>query len=292
MNINLKKLEVVLVLPVYAGNTLFLPAINNNCMELVKRMPEVDWTIIIINDGSQSVPSKKEFFQNLSGNINYHYYHYESNMGKGYAVRFGLNKAAEADVFIYTDYDFPFGTKAVIDVVNILKQKETDIVAADRSRHYLPILPFSRKIITRLTRFINSKILKLNFKDTQAGLKGMNNRSLPVMLHTTINGFLFDLQFIKKAEEQRLRIHALPVECRKHIKLKNFMLLVILKEVKNLFILLFSKNEKENTLSSYGGSGGVRYSTGIWANTIVENADSNHFAGLGTPAVTFTEFEN
>ncbi len=292
MNINLKKIEVVLVLPVYAGNTLFLPVINYNCTELVKRMPEVNWTIIIVNDGSQPVPSEKEFFQNLSATINYRYYHYESNKGKGYTVRFGLNKAPEADMFIYTDYDFPFGTKAVINSVNILKQKETDIVAADRGRCYITILPFSRKIITRLTRLINSKVLKLNFKDTQAGLKGMNNRSLPVMLHTTINGFLFDLQFIKKAEQQRLRIHALPVECRKNIKLKNFRLPVILAEIKNLFILLFCKNEKENTLSSYSGSGGVRYSTGIWANTAVENADRNHFAGIGTLPATFIEVKN
>ncbi|MBS1669055.1 MAG: glycosyltransferase [Bacteroidetes bacterium] len=291
MNINLKKLEVALVLPVYKNNTFFLSVINTYCMELVKRAPEFCWTIIIVNDGSQAVPSESELFLKLSDCINYKYYHYQNNMGKGYAVRFGLSKAVVADIFIYTDYDFPFGTQAVINAVNILKQREADIVAADRGEGYLTILPFARKIITRLLRLVNTIFLKLNFKDTQAGLKGMNNRGKVFMLQTTTNGFLFDLQFIKNAEDHCLRIHPLPVDCRKHIELKNFRMNIIYSEIKNLFTLLIGKNEK-NTIPSYSGSGRVRYSLGIWTNTFVESPNRNHFAGVGTPTATVNEFEN
>lgn len=292
INTNLKKPEVVLVLPVFSGGTLFLAAINENCLELVKKMPFVNWTILIINDGSVVLPSENTIFQNLSASINYHYYHYENNMGKGYAVRFGLNKAPEADIFIYTDFDFPFGTAAVINAVNILLQDEADVVAADRGSRYLSFLPFSRKIITRAIRIINSKVLKLNFTDTQAGLKGMNSKSLPAMLCTSINSFLFDLQFIRNAAQQRLRIYALSVECTKNIQLKNFRLGVIWKELKNLFILLFKTHAKENSFSSYCGFRGIRYSSGIWTDNVMENADRNHLAGVGTATDDAAKFEN
>ncbi|GAC1602334.1 MAG: hypothetical protein NVS3B8_13860 [Chitinophagaceae bacterium] len=242
-------------------------------MELAIAMPDINWTVIIINDGSPAVPSVNELFQHLSARINYYYYHYKINRGKGYAVRLGFNKAANADVFIYTDYDFPFGIKAVVNAVNILRRKEADIVAADRGSQYLSFLPFPRRIITRLNRIINAKVLKLHFTDTQAGLKGMNNRSLPLMLHTSINGFLFDLQFIRNAVQQRLRIHGLPVTCTKDIQLKNFRISIIYTEIKNLLILLFKQSKKQNILSSYSGSAEIRYSIEVWTNTFRSKGD-------------------
>jgi len=278
MNISLKKLEVVLVLPVFAANTSFLKVINDNCLELAVAMPDVNWTVIIINDGSRVIPSQKELFQHLCANTNYCYYHYETNKGKGYAVRLGFIKAADADIFIYTDYDFPFGTEAVIRTVNILRWRQADIVAADRGNHYLSYLPFPRRIITSLSRMLNAKVLKLNFTDTQAGLKGMTNRSLPVMLHTSVDGFLFDLQFMQSAEQQQLSVYALPVTCTKGIQLKNFKLSIICREIKNLFIILFNQTNKENILSTYNCTGEIRYATEIWTNTFRSNKDQGQFA--------------
>jgi glycosyltransferase involved in cell wall biosynthesis len=251
MKSNFKKPEVVLVLPVFSTNLSFLKIINDNCTKLAVAMPDVNWTVIIINDGSIVVPRVNEMFQNLSADINYYYYHYKTNKGKGHAVRFGFHKAQDADIFIYSDYDFPFGTKAVIKTVNILRRKDADIVAGDRGIHYLSFLPFSRKIITVLARIVNAKIFRLNFTDTQAGLKAMNNRGVPVILQTTINGFLFDLQFVKDAEQQGLKIHALPVNSTKDIQLKNFRMSIICTEIKNLLGLIFKKRDTENRYSSY-----------------------------------------
>ena len=279
-----RKIEVALVLPVFSSHTSFLKEINRNCIELAIAMPDVNWTVIIINDGSIVIPSQNELSKQLFADISYYYYHYENNRGKGYAVRFGLNKAADMDLFIYTDYDFPFGTDAVISTVNILRQQKAEIVAADRGANYLSYLPIPRRVITKISRFINSKILKLNFTDTQAGLKGMTNRSLPVMLHTITNGFLFDAEFIRAAEQEHLQIQVLAVACAKDIELKNFSLSTIYTELKNLISVLFKTRRRNATQSSSCGNGEILHSTEVWTNTFQVKAGQTHFIKKDFPS--------
>jgi len=90
------------------------------------------------------------------------------------------------------------------------------------------------------------------------------------MLHTSVNSFLFDLQFIRNAEQQRLQIQPLPVRCIKNIQLKNFTVPVICKEVRQLIILLVSNHPKQNPLPFCNKLKGVQYSSEMHANTPVE----------------------
>ncbi len=230
--------SAVLVLPVYVHNNSFLSVINRNCQILAAKCPAINWTIVIVNDGSPVQVTKRQLQKELTAPVRFLYYHYTENKGKGYAVRFGLLKAGDADIFMYTDYDFPFGTLALVRAATLLAIGQFDVVTGDRGEDYIKLLPYSRKLLTRGTRLINRRLLGMRCTDTQGGMKAFNNRSLPAMLYTGINGFLFDLAFIREVEKQDLRLARLPVYCASGIKMRNFSLRTLIRELGNLMLIL------------------------------------------------------
>jgi glycosyltransferase involved in cell wall biosynthesis len=78
--------------------------------EIEKELKETDFTIILVNDGSTiqitQIDDLIERFRYLR------YYSIPINMGKGYAVRYGISRS-DADFYVYTDVDFPFGYKII-----------------------------------------------------------------------------------------------------------------------------------------------------------------------------------
>ena len=80
MKITHQKLNVAVVLPVFSDNTAYLSVINTNCKALLKAMPEVNWKIIIINDGSSIVPDESQLVKYLTADINCYYYHFQNNI--------------------------------------------------------------------------------------------------------------------------------------------------------------------------------------------------------------------
>ena len=236
--LTVSKTSAVLVLPVYSHNQAFLSIINLNCKMLVAKSPAVNWTIVIVNDGSPVQVTKRQLQKELTAPVRFLYYHYTENKGKGYAVRFGLLKAGDADIFMYTDYDFPFGSLALVRAATLLAIGQFDVVTGDRGEDYIKLLPYSRKLLTRGTRLINRRLLGMRCTDTQGGMKAFNNRGMPAMLYTGINGFLFDLAFIREIEKQDLRLAKLPVYCAPGIKMRNFSLRTLLKELRNLVLIL------------------------------------------------------
>ena len=51
---------------------------------------------------------------------------YKINKGKGYAIRRGV-EAAQGEIIVYTDIDFPYKTDSVFEIYRSLKDKECDV---------------------------------------------------------------------------------------------------------------------------------------------------------------------
>jgi glycosyltransferase involved in cell wall biosynthesis len=134
--------SVAIELRVYSGKPYYLTQVKHHFASLLRAMPEIDWTFIVVDDGSAPMPDASLILKDLKAGILFCYYYYEINQGKGHAVRFGLQKAAHADYYIYTDHDFPVGLQSIIQAVRILQSGNADIVAADRGNNYLSLLPF------------------------------------------------------------------------------------------------------------------------------------------------------
>jgi hypothetical protein len=165
------------------------------------------------------------------------YYSYPINKGKGYAIRYGVNISV-ADFYVYTDIDFPFGYQIISQTYQLLKSSKTNIVIGIRDFSYFKMLPPERRIYSFLLKELNYFITGFKIKDTQAGLKGLDNKARKVLAETKINTFLFELEFLKNSLKQGLTYEFINVSCRPSLKFTNFRFRILLKETISLLKLL------------------------------------------------------
>lgn len=221
-----------LILPCWNPSGPWVESLIRHYHEVTSLLGKVPVQLILVNDGSV-----KNFTQQhiswleaaIPGIIIVSYSH---NRGKGYAVREGV-KRSQYTFQVYTDLDFPFGVAAVREAYDRLLQG-LDVVAGERGAAYLRELPRKRRVITRISRFMNKVILNLKVKDAQAGLKGFNAHGRKVLLTTRIDGFLYDSEFLYNAGKRpHLKIGAVPVACRPGIQFSSFRLKLLIKELRN-----------------------------------------------------------
>jgi len=160
------------------------------------------------------------------------------NKGKGNAVRYGLLNT-DADYYIYTDFDFPFGYHAIRDTFEILINTHTNLVIGKRGKEYFSILPFKRRLISSTLRSINYLITGFRIIDTQAGLKGLDNKAKGIFLKTHINSFIFELEFLLNCLKNKITYQFINVKPREDIVFSDFGIKTIKKEIVNYLKVLF-----------------------------------------------------
>ena len=214
---------------------------ENNFAESIKRLKEeletADLKIILVNDGSSKPLGDINLLTSRYSFLNY--YSYTENKGKGFAIRYGVN-ISDADYYVYTDIDFPFGYEVIVQTYNILKSTGTNIVVGTRDLSYFRMLPFKRRIYSVLLKELNYFITGFEIKDTQAGLKGLDNEARKILADTRTNTFLFELEFLKMSLKKGLQYKFIHVTCRPSIKFTDFRFRILYNETLCLFKLIFS----------------------------------------------------
>jgi hypothetical protein len=90
-----------------------------------------------------------------------------------------------------------------------------------------------------LLKELNYFITGFQIKDTQAGLKGLDNKARKILAKTKINTFLFELEFLKGCLKQELMYEFINVRCGPGLKFTNIRFRILLKETISLLKLLF-----------------------------------------------------
>lgn len=225
--------------------TVVLPMYNpeKGWAEIVKREWEwikstfVDFSIdlIIVNDGStKNVDELKQLKNDSDIKIINRF----NNFGKGYTLREGV-KESNADYIIYTDIDFPYKRESFEKIIYALSCNP--IVIGIRDNKYYLNMPKSRLLVSKILRFCIKLFLRIPTDDTQCGLKGFNKQSKEVFSKTTINRYLFDLEFIYIAARNNISIATENVVLRPDVKLSKMNIKVLINEVFN-FVKVFFKN--------------------------------------------------
>ncbi len=196
--------------------------------------------LIIVNDGSSKSFNETEVRSFFSKYPVIKIISYSENKGKGYALREGA-KQAKGDLIIYTDVDFPYTHESFQKIYNSLKNEDVDVAIGIRGEEYYTHLSKSRVRISKLLRWFIKKFLRIPTDDTQCGLKGMNQKGKQVFLQTTIDRYLFDLEFIFLSARQKLSIKTVEVELRPEIQLSKMNWKILLQEFGN-FLKIFAKS--------------------------------------------------
>lgn len=229
-----------IVLPCYNPQPGWEEKIITVFKELCTRLPDIQLSLILVNDGSEKNITEKET-DRIKKSIHYfQYISYPENKGKGFALREGV-RHTQADIVIYTDIDFPYTTDSILRIWQPLAAGDTDIAAGVSDASYYAAAPYRRKLISKMLRFLSTVFLRLKISDTQRGLKGFNTRGKVLFLQTTINRYLFDLEFIYLASKKKhhLSLRAVPVELKEGVVFSKMKPATLAAEGLNFLKLFF-----------------------------------------------------
>ena len=179
--------------------------------------------------------SKIEEIKNALSNFSY--LSYSKNRGKGFATRVGV-KSSKAAFTIYTDIDFPYRNEDLAKVYHSLLAGN-DLVLAKRGQQYYQHISKRRTWISQQFKSLVKVLFRIPTTDTQAGLKGLSSNGRSILLQTTVDRYLFDLELVKLSAKEGLKIVEVPVELKEGVELSDVSYRILFTELLNLIKILF-----------------------------------------------------
>jgi len=225
--------SLAIILPSYNPPKGWIDRVIAEFNGLVADLPNEKIALYIVNDGSAEKIADTEFADSAIFILNRN-----QNRGKGFTLREGVNMTA-ADKIIYTDIDFPYQRASFLAVYNALAS--ADLAIGVRAEDYYHHMPKIRVWVSKSFRVMIRFMLNIPTDDTQCGLKGFNTKGKSVFLCTTIDRYLFDLEFVFLAAKRKLNIVKVPVTLREGVVLSKLNMRILATEALN-FLGLFVRS--------------------------------------------------
>ena len=208
-----KKIDLSLVVPVFKAE-LFIENNIKQLDEFLKRQ-KIKYEIITIVDGYVD-DSYEKLVKMSENNSSLQVFGYKNNQGKGYAVRYGINKVKYSYVgYLDAGFDIDYSSLETI-INNVKKYRFLKVFIADKT-HPMSItenIPSIRKIYSIVFNRLTNFLIKTGGIDTQVGLKIFRKeviQNIIKKLPLKIKGFAFDVEIIKELMEQKYQICKVPV---------------------------------------------------------------------------------
>ncbi|MCL1465268.1 glycosyltransferase [Argonema galeatum] len=206
------KIDISVVIASF-NESKVLPISLLNLFSFLDNLQE-NFEIIVSDDGS----TDETKFLNWCfyyDKFNVRYIRSSVNTGKGGALRRGL-QVSSGKYVLFTDADIPVELDAIYKVIELLKKGEFDIVIGNR---YLPdseiigSSSFMRRFLSKVFNIVVRIMVLPQYSDTQCCLKGFSLEALKAILpFCSVNSYAVDVELLKIAELQKMRIGAIPVK--------------------------------------------------------------------------------
>ncbi len=227
-----------LVLPCYNPAPNWERNVGESYASLCAKISEQAELIIVVDgdEGNVSKESLAYLNQKISALT---IIRYVKNRGKGYALRQGI-KIAKGDLIIYTDIDFPYTIESICNIHKGLTDDQYDVGIGVKNEVYYAKVPAIRKFISSFLRALIRIFLSMPITDTQCGLKGFKKEIAPIFLNTTIDRYLFDLEFVRMCfKAKTCRVKAIPVQLNENVTFRKMNYRILFPEMVNFIKLLF-----------------------------------------------------
>ena len=203
--------------------SIVIPAYNE-AARLGKTLPIVldylrgNWPnaeIIVVDDGSadNTAALARQSFEN-SGNLRTSVISYKSNLGKGRAVRLGL-QAARGEVTLFSDADLSTPITETPKLIEPILRGECDVAFGSRAldRDLIGVhQPWRREQGGRIFNMVVRLATGLPFWDTQCGFKAFRMEVCrPLVEAATVDRFGFDVELLYLAHRAGLKLKEIPV---------------------------------------------------------------------------------
>jgi len=225
------------VIPCYNPSENWEDELLNYFTHFKQKLPNHTPRLTLVVDGISAFTQEKNLAKISSQLPDCNIIVNPENHGKGHALRTGVQSINEG-LILFTDVDFPYQVDSMLLVAAELS-KGTDVVLGYREQSYYDKVPAFRKALSKLFRWSLVNILKLKISDTQCGLKGFNSTGRDIFLSTTINRFLFDLEFVKYSSSKKdVTIQSVKVNLRDEVVFSTMNIQILLKEAFNFLWVL------------------------------------------------------
>lgn len=171
--------------------------------------------LIVVDDGSgDRTPETVETAFGTAGDIPTKLIRYETNRGKGFAVKTGL-LAADGGVAVFSDADLSTPIEEMPKLVDPIRSGEYDVTFGSRALDRRLIgthQPWRREQGGKVVNLMIRTLSGLSFADTQCGFKAFNmTKFKPLLDVMTVDRFGFDVEFLFVAKYHALRLKEIPV---------------------------------------------------------------------------------
>lgn len=199
-------MDFSLILPIYNEEK----NIDSVVSLLLTNLPGTE--IILVNDGSKDETASiiKKYADSVK------IVSYPQNMGKGYAIRQGV-QAATKNLIVFCDADIPFGIDGIGQLVKKMEANPgLDLVITEKIK---PQEGFLYRLAKATVKKLVVILTGLKFKDTQAGLKGFKKEvAQNIFSHGFINRFAIDIEILSLAEKFNYSIGTLALQVTDNYK--------------------------------------------------------------------------
>ena len=168
--------------------------------------------VVVVGDGSG--PEFSDVFAAVASIKNVHVLRHVVNLGKGAALKTGLNRAAcdfpDCVGVVTADADGQHAVKDVLRVADALATSSHAVVLGARSLE--GEVPFRSRIGNVITRHLLHGLTGQRIYDTQTGLRGIPMDFIPTVLRLGPNGYDFELEMLLACRRSMRPIVEIPID--------------------------------------------------------------------------------
>ena len=162
-------------------------------LKVVDELLENSFKVVVVNDGSNSIYD--EVFNKLPIGVNY--LHYETNMGKGFALKHGLqfirSNFDNDSIIVTLDSDGQHKVKDAIRVCDLCEEKGGLVLG---SRHFDKGTPFKSRFGNWMARTSFLLSTKHKIYDTQTGLRAFDYALIEKMQLVKGNRYEYEMNVL------------------------------------------------------------------------------------------------
>lgn len=235
-----KKVEklVSIIVPCYKQEKTIKADLENILETLSKT--RWDYEVIVVVDG---ILDKTYEVARSIQNKKLRVYGYETNKGKGYAIRYGMARA-EGDLVSFIDAGMDINPNGISMLLEHMEWYDADIIVGSKKHPVSKVnYPLIRKIYSWGYHTMVKLLFGLDIKDTQTGLKVFKREVLEKALpRLVIKKFAFDIELLAVSKYLGFKkIYEAPVNVTIDFSKSSFTPLFILdRNIRNMIIDTFA----------------------------------------------------
>ncbi len=172
--------------------------------------------VIVVDDGSEDGTAMQAERPRMPDGVTRRVLRYETNRGKGFAVRTGI-RASAGELVMFADSGLCIEYKTAVLGLDLIRENRCDLAHGSRrleGSHIGQHQRAHRRVISHLFRWLAPRLIGFprHITDSQCGFKiYRGDVARELYGECTCDGFMFDAEVILRAARKHYRIKEFPV---------------------------------------------------------------------------------